>query len=446
MPAADECAPLPQHRQRAVADVAARFVGARSAGTPDADRSASGVVTAVHRLNPRRLGCATAAALRCAATCDCRSLLHSFASPFMQWTQEDQLQNLRCAAVARSGGRSFTGASLSEWLHAAPRQCCLTWDSSRRWHNCSQDLSGEPLPAGAPPPLPVFGGGGENVLLMGDSLTRATHGRDARDAWLDGLGGWAGRLRRLRPERRPAVVNVGVATESTHGLLNRLWMVFHELRRTADGASATVFLLSGTNDLLIDGFSAVDTAIRNIGLIAAALRAAFPSVKVVLQTVPPVADTASPKEVHPRRFRAAAAMLNSGIVSVAARESVCVLDLAGNVFGFDTPHAVPDKALFLGDGLHLSAVAYERWTRLLAAELSAGRACATVAPRRSFAFAPAPRLETGGLPDIRLADIKLAEPSPAAPAAARRSFQPHDDAVAKYIRKMRAHAATAQLG
>eukprot|EP00756_Hemistasia_phaeocysticola_P057906 Hpha_TRINITY_DN34515_c0_g1::TRINITY_DN34515_c0_g1_i1::g.96337::m.96337 len=373
-PSAQECTPLPPDKAIALVSVVAAKDNMKftKTGPPE-----SGVVSHSLRTSHRRQRCAAAFALRCAAQCECSGLVHTFASGFMSWSQEDQLISFRCSLLDTEFTMPPAGErSLTEWLSKGKHECCQIWDPVRRWHNCSGDLGGTPWPGGRPKRLERLGPEG-GLLMIGDSLTRAVHGRDPR-LWSERHGGWKERLGMQH------VVNLGLATEPSAGLLNRLWLILSVVRDTNDGKGVTVFLMTGTNDVLIDGARSVSIAYRNIDVLISALRIALPRAKIVVQSVPPVHNRAT--KVDPISFRSAALALNSEIaraVGKAQRKlklqgvqgvATCFLNTAVKLFRFRSTDTNPDGTLFMDDGIHLTDEAYSRWSSLLKRELDAGPA------------------------------------------------------------------------
>lgn len=148
---------------------------------------------------------------------------------------------------------------------------------------------------------------------------------------------WQGRF----PEHQ--VVNLGVAGETTGGLLSRV-AAFEDSHDNAD----VVFVMTGTNDILMakEGFTA------EVREIAGRLRARNPRGRIVLQSVLPVhPDWASPETI---------VRSNAAIRLIAEETGADYLDLTES---FADREGHPRLELLLDDGVHLGAEGYRLWSK-----------------------------------------------------------------------------------
>lgn len=169
------------------------------------------------------------------------------------------------------------------------------------------------------------------ILLLGHSLIA--------------YGDWP----RLLPGHE--VANLGLAGETTAGLLNRLDAAV----RAHPGADAVV-VMSGTNDLLAGD----DSFLHEYRTLARRLRRAYPRAQIVLHALLPL----SPDWISPE----AVARANAGVAKIAAECGVALLDLTGRFAG---PSGEPRRELYDPDGVHLSDAGYRAWAAALRGALGA---------------------------------------------------------------------------
>ncbi len=172
------------------------------------------------------------------------------------------------------------------------------------------------------------------ILLLGHSLIA--------------YGDWA----RLLPGH--SVVNLGLAGETTAGLLNRL-----EGAVRAHPEADAVAVMSGTNDLLAGD----DSFLHEYRMVARRLRRAYPRATIVLHGLLPLsADWLSPELI---------ARANVGVARLAAEAGASFLDLSGQFAGRG---GEPHPELYDTDGVHLSEAGYRLWATALASALQESRA------------------------------------------------------------------------
>jgi lysophospholipase L1-like esterase len=161
----------------------------------------------------------------------------------------------------------------------------------------------------------------ERIVMLGDSLTEE--------------GDWS----RLFADRD--MVNAGFSGYTTE-----------QIARLAGDAvraqPAAVFVLSGTNDVF-QGYAPSWTTDRLDELVTAIVTES-PGTRIVLQTVPPVAETS-----------AGVIATNDAIRRFAADRGIEVLDLHPEFD--DGSGGLRDAETY--DGIHLTAAGYARWVTLL---------------------------------------------------------------------------------
>ena len=141
------------------------------------------------------------------------------------------------------------------------------------------------------------------------------------------------------------VHNLGIAGETTGGLLARVEGIVSD-----HPAPDAVFVMTGTNDLLMD-----DRAFLAVyRLLAAKLKKSWPAAKLYIHAILPV---------HPEWCeRALIDEMNREIGKVAAESGTLFFDLSK---AFTDPEGDLRRELLLEDGVHLSVEGYGVWSDAL---------------------------------------------------------------------------------
>ncbi|MGO9377719.1 MAG: GDSL-type esterase/lipase family protein [Dissulfurispiraceae bacterium] len=160
-----------------------------------------------------------------------------------------------------------------------------------------------------------------NIIFIGDSLIE----------YFD----WQQRF----PEHQ--VLNLGLSGETVQGLSARV-------RRIIGTAAAPdmLFIMTGINNLAMDDFMILDEYER----LLKSLKTAFPSTKIVVQSLLPVTMWTDNKQIEEinRALKGIAKALKLSFIDVYA----LFVDAAGN----------PHVEYLLEDGVHVSKKGYEVWS------------------------------------------------------------------------------------
>ncbi|MDP2167810.1 MAG: GDSL-type esterase/lipase family protein [Thermodesulfovibrionales bacterium] len=160
------------------------------------------------------------------------------------------------------------------------------------------------------------------IVFIGNSLTE----------WFD----WQGRF----PEHK--VKNLGVAGETAGGLLYRMESII-----SLSGDPDFAFLMTGTNDVLMEDYEGLTSSYREI---LARLSTAFMRGKIVVQSILPVDASWTDNRAVMKQ--------NEAIKGLARDFKAEYLDLFSLFTG---PDFSPLAECLLEDGVHLSAKGYAVW-------------------------------------------------------------------------------------
>jgi len=165
----------------------------------------------------------------------------------------------------------------------------------------------------------------KQLLFLGDSLIE----------YFD----WSERF----PEHE--VYNLGIAGETVDGLHGRLKGIFRKVKDPD-----VVFIMSGINSMALGDDGIADTYRK----IVQELKQAYPSVKVIVQSLLPVLFPFISNENIQR--------MNARLKQMAADEKVLYFDVHAR---FLDEKGRPHAAYFMEDGVHVSGEGYRVWSGVI---------------------------------------------------------------------------------
>jgi len=170
-----------------------------------------------------------------------------------------------------------------------------------------------------------------DIILLGNSLTAYTN-------WNELLG-------------IPNARNRGISGDTTFGILERIDEI-------TEGKPAKIFILIGINDISRNVPS--ELILRNYRKIISYITRNSPATEIFIQTLLPVNNTFDRYKNHYNKDEEIAEV-NKGLKKLAKKEGITLIDLH--------PHFL-DKydrldPLYTEEGLHLNAIGYQMWSKLL---------------------------------------------------------------------------------
>jgi len=162
----------------------------------------------------------------------------------------------------------------------------------------------------------------KRLLFLGDSLIE----------YFD----WSGRF----PEHE--VYNLGIAGETVEGLYSRLGSIFRKVKNPD-----MVFIMSGINSMALGGDGIANTYRK----VVQEIRAAYPSVKVIVNSLLPV--------LFPFISNEDIRHMNARLKHLSADEKVLYLDIHSR---FLDEKGRPVAAFLMDDGVHVSEEGYRVWS------------------------------------------------------------------------------------
>jgi lysophospholipase L1-like esterase len=147
--------------------------------------------------------------------------------------------------------------------------------------------------------------------------------------------------------------NRGISGDITFGVLERLDEVI-------EGQPAKVFILIGINDISRNIPDAV--ILQNYQRMVSRIKKGSPKTRIYLQTLMPVNSSFGKFPNHYNKDQHLLAV-NQGLRELAAREQVTLVDLYPAFL--DNQNRL--VAAYTHDGLHLTALGYQKWAELLKA-------------------------------------------------------------------------------
>lgn len=134
------------------------------------------------------------------------------------------------------------------------------------------------------------------------------------------------------------IINHGVPGETTQGLLNRIPVITQSVKNPE-----LVLLMIGTNNLIIEDYSFLDS----LRQIIVQLTAAYPAAEVIINSLLPCQ--------LPWLGLEALTDLNKMIEPMTQQTGSCYLDMFNKI--------PPTPEYFQSDGIHLQAKAYDLWSK-----------------------------------------------------------------------------------
>ena len=147
--------------------------------------------------------------------------------------------------------------------------------------------------------------------------------------------------------------NRGISGDITYGVLERLDEVI-------EGKPAKVFILIGINDISRNIPDA--RILQNYQRMVTRIKQGSPKTRIYLQTLMPVNSSFGKFPNHYNKDQHLLAV-NQGLRELAAREQVTLVDLYPAFL--DNQNRL--QAAYTHDGLHLTALGYQKWAELLKA-------------------------------------------------------------------------------
>ena len=147
--------------------------------------------------------------------------------------------------------------------------------------------------------------------------------------------------------------NRGISGDITYGVLERLDEVI-------EGKPAKVFILIGINDISRNIPDA--RILQNYQRMVTRIKQGSPKTRIYLQTLMPVNSSFGKFPNHYNKDQHLLAV-NQGLRELAAREQVTLIDLYPAFL--DNQNRL--QAAYTHDGLHLTALGYQKWAELLKA-------------------------------------------------------------------------------
>ena len=170
-----------------------------------------------------------------------------------------------------------------------------------------------------------------DIILLGNSLTAYTN-------WNELLG-------------IPNARNRGISGDTTFGILERIDEI-------TEGKPAKIFILIGINDISRNVPS--ELILRNYRKIISYITRNSPATELFIQTLLPVNNTFDRYKNHYNKDEEIAEV-NKGLKKLAKKEGITLIDLH--------PHFLDEydrlDPLYTEEGLHLNAIGYQMWSKLL---------------------------------------------------------------------------------
>lgn len=170
-----------------------------------------------------------------------------------------------------------------------------------------------------------------DIVFLGDSFTY----------W----GNWPERLHNLQ------IKNRGVPGDITFGVLDRLAPIL-------DGHPSKIFILIGVNDIARNIPDAI--ILKNYELILSQIQLKSPKTEIILQSIFPT-NPYMPTLADYKTKKQHIIDVNKGIKEIVSDKKLELLDVY-SLF-VDEEGYLPEK--YTWDGLHLTELAYEKWTEIL---------------------------------------------------------------------------------
>lgn len=171
----------------------------------------------------------------------------------------------------------------------------------------------------------------QDVIFLGNSITAGTN--------------WNELLQIANARNR------GISGDTTFGILERLDEV-------TEGKPAKIFILIGINDIARNYPDSV--VIENYHKIVKKIKKATPKTKIYIQSILPVNNTFTQYKNHYNKDEHIIAV-NKGIKEIAKIELVSFIDI--HPCFLDAEQRLDEQ--FTEEGLHLNAVAYLTWAKIL---------------------------------------------------------------------------------